>query len=308
MENIDLKKFICSLIGFAKDNAEDNLVDYLNSALLEQGLEYKDGEIVKTQRRVAAEAKEALYTAEVESEDEKVRKWLIETINYIPNSSIEWDVIEKAKVLAWLEKQKYTQRDVDDAYLKGITDTKNILENRGKQTNFFQNVSLTEFEEALADVCRGWIGEEIGWKDYIIRNANALLKICQKMWNEVQNAPFEQKPIKMWHDVSEVPDEMQELLVEWESPDATWHNIAFYDAETKAFRHLKQPINNVTRWAYVSDVLAQSVTKTSDKGWSEEDEDNLRYFELHFKTFLTNTCYDTFCNWLKSLKDRLKGE
>lgn len=79
----------------------------------------------------------------------------------------------------------------------------------------------------------------------------------------------EQKPIKMWHDVSEVPDEMQELLVEWESPDATWHDIAFYDAETKAFRHLKQPINNVTRWAYVSDILSQSVTKTSEQGWSD---------------------------------------
>lgn len=85
-------------------------------------------------------------------------------------------------------------------------------------------------------------------------------------WLEKQG---EQKPIKMWHDVSEVPDEMQELLVEWESPDATWHDIAFHDAETKAFRHLKQPINNVTRWAYVSDILSQSVTKTSEQGWSD---------------------------------------
>lgn len=42
--------------------------------------------------------------------------------------------------------------------------------------------------------------------------------------------------------------------------------------------------------------------------WSEEDEDNLRYSELHFKTFLSNTYYDTFCNWLKSLRTRLGGK
>ncbi len=81
-------------------------------------------------------------------------------------------------------------------------------------------------------------------------------------WLEKQDG---QKATTVWHDVSEVPDEMQELLVEWESPDATWHNIAFYDAAAKPFRHLKQPISNVTRWAYVNDILTQSVTKISEQ-------------------------------------------
>jgi len=40
-----------------------------------------------------------------ESEDEKVRKWLIDTIKSVPNDSIEWDIIDKSDVLAWLEKQ-----------------------------------------------------------------------------------------------------------------------------------------------------------------------------------------------------------
>lgn len=40
-----------------------------------------------------------------ESEDEKIRKWLIDTIKSVPNDSIEWDVINKSDVLAWLEKQ-----------------------------------------------------------------------------------------------------------------------------------------------------------------------------------------------------------
>lgn len=40
-----------------------------------------------------------------ESEDEKIRKWLIDTIKSVPNDSIEWDVINKSDVLAWLERQ-----------------------------------------------------------------------------------------------------------------------------------------------------------------------------------------------------------
>jgi hypothetical protein len=41
-----------------------------------------------------------------ESEDERIRKWLIDTIKSVPNDSIEWDVIDKPDVLAWLEKQE----------------------------------------------------------------------------------------------------------------------------------------------------------------------------------------------------------
>ena len=39
---------------------------------------------------------------------------------------------------------------------------------------------LTEFEEALADICRGWIGEEIGWEDYITKNSIPLLELAKK--------------------------------------------------------------------------------------------------------------------------------
>ena len=53
---------------------------------------------------------------------------------------------------------------------------------------------LTDFERTLADVCIGWIGEENGWKQYIRDNADILLGIAVKMFNSVQDAPFEQKP------------------------------------------------------------------------------------------------------------------
>ena len=46
-----------------------------------------------------------------ESENEKIRKLLIDTIKAVPNDSIEWDAIDKSDVLSWLEKQKETIPD-----------------------------------------------------------------------------------------------------------------------------------------------------------------------------------------------------
>lgn len=60
---------------------------------------------LKEQLFYAKEDLEGIFPELKESEDEKIRKWLLDTITQIPNDSIEWDVIEKAKVLAWLEKQ-----------------------------------------------------------------------------------------------------------------------------------------------------------------------------------------------------------
>ena len=53
---------------------------------------------------------------------------------------------------------------------------------------------LTDFERAVADACIGWIGEELGWKQYIRDNADVLLRIAIKKFNSVQDAPFEHKP------------------------------------------------------------------------------------------------------------------
>lgn len=63
---------------------------------------------------------ESLFPELKESDDEKIRKWLINTIKSVPNDSIEWDVIDKSDILAWLEKQgtSYTKRDVDDAFVE----------------------------------------------------------------------------------------------------------------------------------------------------------------------------------------------
>ena len=52
---IDLEKFISSMLGYAEDNCEETMLDYLRSALLDQGLEYKDGEIVEIKQEQPSE-------------------------------------------------------------------------------------------------------------------------------------------------------------------------------------------------------------------------------------------------------------
>ena len=64
-----------------------------------------------------------------ESEDEKIRKALVR----FHKSTIDIDGIKGADILAWLEKQCYTKKNVDDAYLKGISDAKNELDKQGEQ-------------------------------------------------------------------------------------------------------------------------------------------------------------------------------
>ena len=136
MAKIDIDKFVASLI---KHYCEAYGIDrtsircWFDDALEEQGLEYKDGEIVKTQRRVAAEAKEAIFDDEgekirrditsidpnkikcdgasvyvnktklVESGDEKIRKRLL--IDFSILGKEEWGGLKVKDICAWLEKQ-----------------------------------------------------------------------------------------------------------------------------------------------------------------------------------------------------------
>ncbi|SEA78697.1 hypothetical protein SAMN04487851_11417 [Prevotella sp. tc2-28] len=71
-----------------------------------------------------------------ESEGERIRKLLIEAvIQVLQDQYCSNRGVSKEKVLAWLEKQgqTFTKKDVDDAYLKGVCDTKHELEKQGKQ-------------------------------------------------------------------------------------------------------------------------------------------------------------------------------
>jgi hypothetical protein len=75
-----------------------------------------------------------------------------------------------------------------DLLFKKIEESGYEFDFKTKELKKIEN-DLTEFENALADVCRGWIGEELGWKDYIIKNSIPLLEFAKKQFDE-----YEQKP------------------------------------------------------------------------------------------------------------------
>lgn len=54
---------------------------------------------------------ELLFPELAESEDEKIRKWLISTIKQIPDDSIKWETICKSDVLAWLDRPSEEKSD-----------------------------------------------------------------------------------------------------------------------------------------------------------------------------------------------------
>ena len=127
---IDLEKFICSLMKrFYKIHNIDPLTTkcWLDKVLEDQGLEYRDGEIVEIPQ---------------ESEDERIRKSIIAIINnYVDNSNTF-----KSKMIAWLEKQgnvnALIQEAAEKSYTEGMrVERKHWLEKQGEQ-----KISVADFK------------------------------------------------------------------------------------------------------------------------------------------------------------------
>ena len=81
---------------------------------------------------------EYLFPELKESEDEKIRKELVSLVlNAMGREKNSFSDDKYDSMLAWLEKQgqTFTKKDVDDAYLKGVCDTKQELEKQGKNTS-----------------------------------------------------------------------------------------------------------------------------------------------------------------------------
>ena len=73
---------------------------------------------------------EFLFPELKESAEEKIRGDIIFLVNEFWEriGSINPEYSSRSRMLAWLEKQKFTQKDVDDAWLKGMCDAKDELE------------------------------------------------------------------------------------------------------------------------------------------------------------------------------------
>lgn len=169
MGTIDFDKFLASFITAMKECSRMRTFSIpvcIKKALEEQGLEYKEGEIVKSQRRVSAEAKENGYS---ELEDEKIRKRLMAMCqHYIECYAFDqYNLVGYKEALAWLEKQ-------------GRKPAEWKQENREE---------LTEFENAMMHIGGSFFGENAGLDpndtDTIKEQAELLLELAPKTeWTE----------------------------------------------------------------------------------------------------------------------------
>lgn len=105
-----------------------NYENKYNDALekLQEALAPKDGREISGLTRACIEE---IFPELKESEDERIRKSIIENLKgNMYRADGDYDLLNKQ--IAWLEKQRasYSKKDIDDAYLKGMSDAKNEIE------------------------------------------------------------------------------------------------------------------------------------------------------------------------------------
>ena len=88
-----------------------------------------------------------------DSEDEKIRKEILEYFQQFENEQLRG--VDISDWIFWLEKQgkTFTKKDVDDAYLKGISDAKDELKKQG------------ETMKVKSEIVKDYIGEENVWNN-----------------------------------------------------------------------------------------------------------------------------------------------
>ena len=120
--------------------------------------------LYKTANADQRDVLEKLFPELMGSEDEKIRKTLIDFFSNGAKYGGHTNGIYDKYILAWLEKQgtSYTKRDVDDAYLKGVRDTKNEIEKQ-YEANYQTRKDIATFIFNY----RGDIKDRAKWMDYL---------------------------------------------------------------------------------------------------------------------------------------------
>lgn len=109
----------------------------------------------------AQKAAEFIFPEPKESEDERIRKDIIRVlkgeISFVSEK-------ENEKFIAWLEKQgtSYTKRDVDDAYLEGISVAKNEMEKQ-----YEADYQIRKDIATFIFNYRGVLKDRAKWMDYL---------------------------------------------------------------------------------------------------------------------------------------------
>lgn len=182
-----------------------------------------------------------------------------------------------------LEKQEtsYTKRDVDDAYLKGISDAKNELEKQGdspikwnKNTEGNKpQVNHSVLMKTTHGIAEGeWIGE--GWLQY--------------RWS----SRVKDRDVIAWAELSDLEKQGEKRQKQ-------------YDIDVLEKHITKDSISELAHTVIVRNGWEIVDAKEQKPVWSKEDEK-----ELNSCIEAIEACYkwDTMVDWLKSLKKRIGGK
>ena len=258
-----------------------------------------------------------LFPELAESKDEKIRKGIIDFLwkekifLQEAHSSVENNPKYRfvMDAIAWLEKHTYTQRDVDDAYLKGVTDTKNELEKQSEQKTLRENED-EKVRKEIIDYCHERLNTTYGALPNI-KTIKRWLTWLEKQGE--QKVPINDFKAKNWY-VSEVDGKIHDMTY---NPADKVEPKNMKDETEIPFGTKDSELTEVTYYipkgfhAEIDDdkVVIKKGKKLAE--WSEDDErivtalmEGFRYHQL-FNPRFGEVPNAEIISWIKSLKERL---
>lgn len=134
---------------------------------------------------------ECLFPELAESEDERIRKALIKYYSFDKDGgSHALDNITPKQIIAWLEKQgeSYAKKDVDDAYLKGVCDTKQELEKQGENKQNLANSAKTckKSQRMISAEAKEALYDKPTWSEEDDEMLDGIILRCEKYGHQEQ--------------------------------------------------------------------------------------------------------------------------
>lgn len=106
---------------------------------------------------------DVIFPELAESEDERIRKGIIRNLKYLADKAQGFVKDELEERIAWLEKQDiFSKKDIDDAYLKGVRDTKNEIEKQ-----YEANYQIRKDIATFIFNYKGDIKDRAKWMNYL---------------------------------------------------------------------------------------------------------------------------------------------
>ena len=230
--------------------------------------------------QISQDVAEKYFPELKESEDEKIRKDLIQLTYKVYANTDYLTCVDQEKMLAWLEKQG-EQKPLSMIQWKG-NNLKEVIDFTGKSLDFDK-----------------WFKSWDEYEQYVNTHNNIF-----KLFNE--DGSHYEVPVGAWivktpdgHNVPTTFTFIQKPIW-WSKEDNGYLEYLNYLIKNNATKEYAKKIKS---WLQS---LKDRVQPQQKPEWSEEDEENMSCVEFSIKhAFESKEHVDKLCNWLKTLKNRV---